>query len=215
MRPPGLRAIGICFAYDDVDVLHEIDAELRACAITAIVGANGTGKSTLMEIMAGTRTPRAGRVERSEEIALVVQRTAIVDTLPLSVRDIVAMGTWGREARGRSRRELRVAVDDALERVGIARLARRSIHEVSGGQRQRALIAQALARFSGPGGILLLDEPSAGLDADSRDGIRAILAEEAAKGRAIGWVTHDHEDVAWADEVIDLTRKCRRGAEAA
>ena len=215
MTPPRLRASGICFAYDDIDVLHNVDAELRSGAITAIVGANGSGKSTLVEIMAGTRAPRSGTVERSGDIALVVQRAAIVETLPLSVRDVVTMGTWGREARGRARNERRGAVDGALERVGIAGLAKRSIHEVSGGQRQRALIAQGLARITGRGGVLLLDEPGAGLDADSRDGIRTILTEEAARGHAIGWVTHDQEDVAWADEVIDLTRHCRRGAGSA
>lgn len=98
-------------------------------------------------------------------------------------------------------------VEDVLARVGLGGLARRSIHEVSGGQRQRALIAQGLVRLaSGGPGILLLDEPGAGLDVDSRARIREILADEAERGHAIGWVTHDDEDVAWADDVIDLGR---------
>ncbi|WP_105567228.1 metal ABC transporter ATP-binding protein [Microbacterium halophytorum] len=199
-----LRTRRLCFAYDDVDVLHDIDVELEAGAITAIVGPNGSGKSTLIELMAGTAVPRLGVVERFATVAFVVQRTAILDTLPLSVRDVVDLGTWGRDAAGSSRSERRRAVAEAMERVGVADLARRSIHEVSGGQRQRALIAQALARTARTGGVLLLDEPSAGLDSESRGTIRGILAEEASRGRAIGWVTHDDEDVAGADAVIRL-----------
>lgn len=199
-----LRTIGLCFAYDDVDVIHDVDAELPAGSITAIVGPNGSGKSTLIELMAGTSVPRRGLVERFATVAFVVQRTAILETLPLSVRDVVGMGAWGRSGGRGSRTERREAVAEAMERVGVADLARRSIHEVSGGQRQRALIAQALVRLARSAGVLLLDEPSAGLDAESRERIRIILAEEAARGRAIGWVTHDDEDAARADAVIRL-----------
>lgn len=206
MSSPWLRASGICFAYDAVDVLHDVDVTLSSGVMTAIVGPNGSGKSTLIEILAGTRSPRQGAVMHEGEIALVVQRAKIPEALPLPVREVVAMGTWARRTRRRrSRRAPAEAVDDALARVGLGDLARRSIHDVSGGQRQRALIAQGLARVADDGaGILLLDEPGAGLDADSRDGIRAILADEAARGKAIGWVTHDEEDIAWADQVVDL-----------
>src|SRR5690606_33621554 len=93
------------------------------------------------------------------------------------------------------------AVDDALDRVGLAAHARRSIHALSGGQRQRALIAQGIARDAR---ILLLDEPAAGLDAASRERTREILRDEAARGRAIGWVTHDEEDVLRADHLVHL-----------
>lgn len=108
------------------------------------------------------------------------------------------MGTW---ARRRPRAQVREIVRDALERVDLATLAGRSIHAVSGGQRQRALIAQGIARDAA---ILLLDEPAAGLDASSRERTRGILRAEARRGRAVGWVTHDVEDVAIADRVIRL-----------
>ncbi len=205
MTTPLLRATGICFAYDGVDVLHGVDAHLRAGATTAIVGPNGAGKSTLIEIMAGTLRPRRGSVERGGEVAFVVQRVQIPATLPLTVREVVEMGTWAPE-RVSFRGRRRPRVDEALERVGLTELARRSVHAVSGGQRQRALIAQGLVRLEGTGGILLLDEPGAGLDVASRAAIRRILASEAARGHAVGWVTHDEEDVARADEVIDLGR---------
>ena len=193
-----LCATGICFAYDDVDVLHDVDVALNRGCLTAIVGANGSGKSTLVEVLAGVRSPRSGEIDRRGEVALVVQRVRIPETLPLTVRETVAMGTW---ARRRPRREVAAAVDEALERVGLAELGGRSIHALSGGQRQRALIAQGIARESE---ILLLDEPAAGLDADSRARTREILTAEARRGRAIGWVTHDDEDVDCADAVVRL-----------
>ncbi|MGI6878957.1 zinc ABC transporter ATP-binding protein AztA [Microbacterium sp. gxy059] len=198
IETPALRAAGICFSYDRVDVLHDVSADLVPGALTAIVGANGSGKSTLVEIMAGVRAPREGRVERTGEVALVVQRARIPETLPMTAREAVAMGTW---ARRRPRREVRRIVDDALERVGLAEFARRSIHALSGGQRQRVLIAQGIARDAP---ILLLDEPAAGLDVASRARTRAILADEADRGRAVGWVTHDEEDVACAHRTVRL-----------
>jgi len=199
-----LRADGVCFAYDDADVIHDLDAAFSAGRVTAIVGSNGSGKSTLLELLAGSAAPRRGAIERRAPVALVVQRTAIIDTLPLSVGDVVAMGAWGRDAPRASRAERRAPAEEAMTRVGVSSLARRSIHEVSGGQRQRALVAQALVRVARGARVLLLDEPSAGLDAGSRETIRAILAEEAARGCAIGWATHDDEDVARADDVIRL-----------
>jgi zinc/manganese transport system ATP-binding protein len=85
--------------------------------------------------------------------------------------------------------------------VGLTELAGRSIHALSGGQRQRALIAQGIARDAA---ILLLDEPAAGLDARSRQRTREILAAEAVRGRAVGWVTHDDEDIAASDDLVHL-----------
>lgn len=193
-----LRATGICVAYDDVDVLHDVSVRLDPGRLTAIVGPNGSGKSTLIEVLAGVRGARAGAIERRGDVALVVQRARIPETLPLTVRETVAMGTW---ARRRPRREVAAIVDEALERVGLSGLGARSLHALSGGQRQRALIAQGIARDAG---ILLLDEPAAGLDADSRARTRRILTAEARRGRAIGWVTHDEEDVACADDVVRL-----------
>lgn len=198
MSGPHLTATGICFAYDERDALAEVDARLDAGRLTAIVGANGSGKSTLVELLAGVRRPRQGEIERIGDVAYVVQRVRIPETLPLTVDEAVAMGTWGRR---RPRAVVRRLVDDALERVGLEGFGRRSMHALSGGQRQRALIAQGLARQAP---ILLLDEPSAGLDAESRARTREILAAEARRGAAVGWVTHDADDIAVADGMIHL-----------
>ncbi|GGF47155.1 hypothetical protein GCM10010922_23680 [Microbacterium sorbitolivorans] len=193
-----LSATDLCYSYAGAEVLHGVDAALLPGRVTAIIGPNGAGKSTLIELLAGVREPSRGGVSRAGEVALVVQRPKIPQALPLTVRETVAMGTWGKR---RPRREVVSAVEAALDRVGLDHLAERSLHSLSGGQRQRALIAQGIARDAE---ILLLDEPAAGLDVRSRQRTREILAAEAAAGRAIGWVTHDEEDVDASDDLVHL-----------
>jgi zinc/manganese transport system ATP-binding protein len=191
----------VCFAYAGHDVIHDVSVDLAFGEVTAIAGPNGSGKSTLIELLAGTLTPRAGRITRAAEVALVVQRPDVPGSLPLTLRDTVAMGTWRRRGGGH-RTDPRPAIAEAIARVGLAGLERRPFAELSGGQRQRALIAQAIALRPA---ILLLDEPASGLDADSRERARQILAEEAARGAAVACVTHDDTAIDAADRVIRLT----------
>ncbi|WP_309067405.1 zinc ABC transporter ATP-binding protein AztA [Microbacterium sp.] len=196
-----LLARSVCFAYGGYDVLHDVSLRLAYGEVTALAGPNGSGKSTLVELLAGVRAPRAGRIVRTADVALVVQRPDAPDTLPLTVADAVAMGTWRRSPGRRTGATRRAAIADAIARVGLAGLERRPFADLSGGQRQRALIAQAIA--SRPS-ILLLDEPAAGLDAHSRHLARAILAEEARRGAAVACVTHDDEAISAADRVVRL-----------
>jgi zinc/manganese transport system ATP-binding protein len=199
-----LRARGVCYAFDAVTVLDDVDLDLPWGAVTAIAGPNGAGKSTLVELLAGVRAPLRGSVERADEVALVVQRPVAPDSLPLTVRDVVTMGTWStRTARAeRPGRTVRVArVGEALERVELADLADRPFASLSGGQRQRALLAQGLARRAR---IFLLDEPAAGLDASSRTRTREMLAAAARDGAAVACVTHDEESIEAADLVVRL-----------
>ncbi|GAA4193847.1 zinc ABC transporter ATP-binding protein AztA [Microbacterium oryzae] len=193
---PVLIARSLCFAYGDRDALHDVDVALVPGEVVAIAGPNGSGKSTLVELLAGVIAPRAGEVVREGDLALVVQRVEAPDALPLTVRDVVAMGTWAG-----GRRSHRAAVDEAIARVELTGLETRPLAELSGGQRQRALLAQGIVRRPA---ILLLDEPAAGLDGRSRDRTRAILAEEAARGAAVACVTHDDASIAVADRVIRL-----------
>lgn len=205
-RHTALRASGLHFSFDRSEVLHDVDVDLPWGAVTAIAGPNGAGKSTLVEILAGVRAPLRGTVDRADEIALVVQRPEVPDSLPVTVRDVVAMGTWSRRTPGRERprRAARQSrIDESLERVDLAELASRPFLTLSGGQRQRALLAQGLARRAR---ILLLDEPAAGLDAASRMRTRDLLLEAARDGAAVACVTHDDASIAEADLVIRLER---------
>lgn len=201
---PALRARDLSFSFSTIPVLRGIDVELPWGTLTAIAGSNGAGKSTLVELLAGVRTPQSGTVERADEVALVVQRPMVLDSLPLTVREVVSMGTWSARWSGAPRlrkgqRQARVA--DALERVHLSDLAGRSFSALSGGQRQRVLLAQGIARQAR---IFLLDEPAAGLDAESRARTRAMLVAEAARGAAVACVTHDDESIEAADLVVRL-----------
>ncbi|GAA2982671.1 zinc/manganese transport system ATP-binding protein [Microbacterium terrae] len=202
---PAVIARGVCFAYSGDDVLHDVSLELRPGEVTAIVGPNGSGKSTLIELLAGVIRPRAGAVDRRGDVALVVQRPAAPEALPVSAADVVAMGTWKRGRRMR-RRDARSAVFDALDRVGMADLADRPLAALSGGQRQRVFIAQGLVRRPD---VLLLDEPAAGLDRRSVERARLILSAEAGRGAAVACITHDEAEAAAADRMIRLDRGVR------
>ncbi|MBN9177479.1 MAG: metal ABC transporter ATP-binding protein [Microbacterium sp.] len=197
---PALTTRDLCFAYDGVDVLHDVSVELLPGEVVAIAGPNGSGKSTLIELLAGVRRPRRGEIQRRGDLALVVQRPAAPAELPVSAADVVAMGTWKRGAR-MPRSAARAAVAEALDRVGMREVASRPLLALSGGQRQRVFLAQGIVRRPG---ILLLDEPAAGLDATSVDRMQRILAEEAARGAVVACVSHDGDAIAGADRVVRL-----------
>ncbi|MET3862649.1 zinc/manganese transport system ATP-binding protein [Dietzia sp. 2505] len=200
MPPPGpaISAHGLCYGYAGREVLHDVSVELTYGTVTAFAGPNGSGKSTLVELLAGVRSPLRGEVRRLGSVSLVVQRPAAPETLPLTVRDTVSMGTWGRRI---SRREARGVVAEMIETVGLDGLESRPLTELSGGQRQRALLAQALASRAD---IVLMDEPDAGLDSASRQHIHELLAEQAGRGVAVGCASHDEAFVATADRVVRL-----------
>jgi zinc/manganese transport system ATP-binding protein len=192
-------AQGLCFAHDGHDVLRDVSVTLMSGTVTAIVGPNGAGKSTLVEILAGVRTPRRGTVTRRGTTAMVVQRPVAPDTLPVTVGDVVAMGTWSRR---RPRAHVRRAVEVAIRRVDLIGFEHRPLATLSGGQRQRALLAQGIVQEAD---VLLLDEPAAGLDAASRQTVRRILAAEASDREvAVACVTHDETSARAADRVIRL-----------
>lgn len=192
MTTPILRTIDLGVDIAGHSVLRNVNVSLAPGAVTAIVGPNGAGKSTLLEALAGVRAVTRGSVERYGLQALVVQRVAAPDALPLTVRQVVSMGAWGRPSTGKLRGDRVTAV---LERVALSDIAEKTFASLSGGQRQRALLAQGLARRAD---IFLLDEPGAGLDSESRQRMRRILDEEADRGALVACVTHDVEAIAAA-----------------
>ena len=202
--PPALvSARGVRVDFAGRTVLRGVDLDVMAGAICAIAGPNGAGKSTLLEVLAGTLTPSAGMVERrSASRAFVPQRTAVPATLPLTVRDLITVGAWGRTgAWGRLDRAARGAVDEAVGRLGLGALQRSPFDALSGGQRQRALLAQGLARGAD---VLLLDEPTTALDDDSAERILVAVRSEADRGAAVVCVSHDHALIEAADVVVRL-----------
>lgn len=173
-----------------------------------IVGANGSGKTTLLKAIAGLIKPLSGTLAlapglASGGIGYVPQQGPLQRDFPASVREVVqsgcqAMRGWRPFYSHAERRRAK----DAMERLGIAELARRCYRELSGGQRQRVLLARALC---GDCRLLLLDEPTTGLDRDATADFYRLLREINAGGMTIATVTHDHSTaLASATHVLTL-----------
>ena len=189
--------------YGPIHALGDLSLELPDGASVAIIGPNGSGKSTLLKVLAGVIEPTRGSVDTGgRSSAIVLQSTDVDPSLPLTARDVVAMARFGR--LGLLRRpsaEDRAAVDDAMRRLEIDDLARRQIHDMSGGQRQRTFVAQGLAQGAP---ILLLDEPFTGLDVRSRSIIADAIDAEHDAGRTVVTTTHNFEDAGRCDLVLLL-----------
>lgn len=194
----------VAFSYGGQEVLSGVNLSLAAGTLTALTGANGSGKSTLLGLMAGTVMPSRGEVRREGTVrpAFVLQRSAVPESMPLTAGQAVAMGCWGSYgwlrplgAQGRA------AVAEALERVGLADLAHRQLGELSGGQRQRVLLAQGIAQGAK---LLLLDEPTAGVDGESQERIRRIVQAELSRGVTVVEATHNADDAAGAARIVVL-----------
>ena len=185
--------------------LRGVNMQVRSGRVHVVAGPNGSGKSTLLEVAAGLREPDAGRVTRRarSSVALVPQVVAAAGTgLPLTVTDVVAMGTWRRLGAWRPmRHQDRERVAAALDDMGLSSLARRPIGALSGGQRQRAFIAQALVQQAD---LLLLDEPMSGLDDRSRETVAESISAVAHNGAAVVVVTHDVGEIVDVDETLEL-----------
>jgi zinc/manganese transport system ATP-binding protein len=180
-----------------------VDATFPGGAVTAITGGNGSGKSTLVAVVAGVHPASRGRVRRpAGGIAFVRQSWSAERPLPLTVQSAVAMGRWrdrGRWARLRAADHELVA--HAMAQLGVTDLARRQLGALSGGQRQRVLVAQALAQQAP---VLLLDEPTAGVDAPAQRWIDNAMTAEAGRGVAVVHITHDLRSVQQADQHLRM-----------
>ena len=196
-----LAARAVVAGYRDREVLHDCDVCVGAGEVVCLVGPNGAGKSTLLRALAGLLVPRSGDVRldgrdlRSLARREIARRIAVVpqvfETLfPFTVREVVALGRTARLSLfGRASAADRAAVDRALDELALLALADRTITEISGGERQRAVLAMALAQ---EGDVLLLDEPTAHLDPAHQLATLALVRRLArTRGLAVVAVLHD------------------------
>jgi zinc transport system ATP-binding protein len=213
---PVLEADAVSFAYPRQAVLDCTTFSVGPGEFVALVGPNGSGKSTLLRLLLGLARPQGGRVsllgqppERLRErwrVGYVPQRPVLPDALPATVEEVVASGRLARQGWWRRPRAGdRQAIEHALASVSLLEHRRHLLGELSGGQQQRVYIAKALA--SQPD-LLVLDEPVAGVDAESqrrfRDSLVALVRE---RGAAILLVSHELGAVAGdLDRVLVLRR---------
>jgi manganese transport system ATP-binding protein len=202
---PAVVARRLEVGYGGTVALASSDFEIPAGGVSAIIGPNGSGKSTLLNTVAGLVEPSAGSIEVTMErtrISYVMQATKVNENLPVTVREVVSMGRFASlGAYGRMRSVDRLAIDDAMERVGISTLAKSHLHDLSGGQRQRVFVAQGLAQAHD---MLLLDEPLTGVDLTTAHAIDDMIHAEAVDGCTVVVTTHDLSEARSADFVLLL-----------
>jgi zinc transport system ATP-binding protein len=194
-----IEARDVSFAYADQPVVEDVSLDIAGGDFLGLVGPNGSGKSTLLELLIGLRRPDSGAVtlfgepaldfDDGERIGYVPQDVASADgEMPITVEEAVRMGRYPHKWVRRFDDEDRRAIDAAMTRVGIADLADRRVGRLSGGQRQRVFIARALASDAE---LLALDEPTVGVDAESRDAFYDLLHELNDDGLTIVLIEHD------------------------
>lgn len=195
-----IEAAGLAAGYDGSPAISAVEFSLAPGQTLALLGPNGGGKTTLLRALLGELRPLAGTLWVAARCGSVPQTERSRLDYPVSALDVATMGSvaglpWWRRP-GRRERE---AAERALDRVGLASLARQTFGRLSGGQRQRVLIARALVQDAG---VLLLDEPFSGLDRPSSEGLEALIAELAAEGRGIVLATHDLAQARACDLVL-------------
>ncbi|MSO40770.1 MAG: metal ABC transporter ATP-binding protein [Solirubrobacterales bacterium] len=198
---PVVRARDLSFAYPEGPaVLEGVDLDVQAGEFVGIAGPNGGGKTTLIRLVVGLEQPTGGELEvfggpppqatGANRIGYLPQRAEIGLSAPITVREVVESGRVSVAGIfGALSTEDEAAVDEAIERVGLSEKAGERLTRLSGGQRQRAFIAKALA--GGPK-LLVLDEPTTGVDADAQERLAELLDELRAQlGVTILYVSHE------------------------
>jgi len=198
-----------------VAALDNVSLKIEAETITGLIGPNGAGKTTLLKTLVGLVKPDAGRVsvfghppgKAHNLIGYVPQLAKVESNFPVQVEEVVMMGRYGLLGAGRfPGLEDRRAAEEAMSRVNIGDLAKKRFGALSGGERQKALIARALC--SRPR-LLLLDEPTTGVDAPSQDSFYQLLHQlKKDLGMTILLVSHDIGVItSQADDLICINQK--------
>jgi putative ABC transport system ATP-binding protein len=207
MRTLAVENASIAYGGGD-PVLRDVSVSVRPGELLAVTGPSGAGKTTLLATMAGLLSPVHGRVLIDGEplgdrdhavslgVVLIPQENGLAAILTAAENIAVAMF-----ATGRTPAEARRGTADSLERVGLAGHGDQLIEELSGGQQQRTAIARGLALR---GDVLLADEVTSELDAANRQRVIELLRDEANRGAAVIFATHDPEAAAACDRELRL-----------
>jgi zinc transport system ATP-binding protein len=192
----------VVFGYGAQPILDHVDLSLRAGEFTILAGANGSGKSTLIKLCIGLLMPEHGEITVlggrpgdpgvRRRIGYAPQGLRVATSLPVSVSEVVAAGL--APSKGLFHRMNRIdwsLVNTALDSVGMTNLSEECLFELSGGQQQRAILARALVASPE---LLLLDEPTTGIDQRLRPALAEELRRRADAGSTVVVVSHDPDD---------------------
>jgi len=192
-----LQIRDLALGYPGLTLFQRLSMDVGPGSTLAVLGANGAGKSTFIKLLLGLIAPQSGQLiwpqGRPREIGYLAQLTEFDRRFPIRVRDLAAMGAWkglglwsglGRNARGR--------IFAALDEAGVADLADRPLHTLSGGQLQRTLFARVILQDAP---LILLDEPFAAVDQSTEAHLLQIIRRWRGEGRAVVLVVHDLSSV--------------------
>lgn len=209
-----IRVNHLSVAYQGKKAIENVTLSIKPGAITGIIGPNGAGKSTLLKGMIGLVKPVEGTSligdvnirEARKHIAYVEQRSAIDLSFPITVEEVVLLGTYPKLGiLRRPKKAHKAKVLECLKLVKMDAFRKRQIGELSGGQLQRVFIARALAQDAA---IIFLDEPFVGIDMTSEKVIIDLLKELKSIGKMIVIVHHDlHKVTEYFDELIIMNKQ--------
>lgn len=186
----------LALGYPGLTLFQGLSMDVEPGQVLAVLGANGSGKSTFVKMLLGLMDPLSGRLAwpgGRPRVGYLAQMTEFDRRFPIRVRDLAAMGAWqGFGLSGRLDRAARARVDDALQAAGVLDIADRSLHTLSGGQLQRALFARVIMQDAP---LILLDEPFAAVDQSTEAHLLTLIARWRAEGRAVVLVVHDLSSV--------------------
>jgi ABC-type Mn2+/Zn2+ transport system ATPase subunit len=213
MNTATISADHLCVGYGKNPVVEGVMLDMHPGELLVLIGTNGSGKSTLLKTLAGLIHPVHGDLyvlgqhagQLPTRVAYLPQHPVSSHTLPLQVRDVVTMGRFAHLGLfKRTSSTDRTIVSSAMRRTGIDAQANKPIRDLSGGQQQRTHLAQVLAREAE---ILLLDEPTAGLDINGRKLVAELIAAERARGVTVVMATHELADAEQATSVMLLAQR--------
>jgi len=208
-----ISADHLCVGYGKRPVVEGVTLDMQPGELLVLIGTNGSGKSTLLKTLAGLIQPVHGDLhllgehagQLPKRVAYLPQHPVSSHTLPLCVRDMVAMGRYAHLGlMQRASAHDRAIVEESMVRVGIEAHASQPIRDLSGGQQQRTHLAQVLARQAE---VLLLDEPTAGLDINGRRLVADLVSAERARGVTVVLATHELSDAEHATSVMLLAQR--------
>ena len=192
-----LEIRNLTLGFSDVTLFRGLSMDVEHGATLAVLGSNGSGKSTFVKMLLGLVPQASGKLiwpaGRPKQVGYLAQMTEFDRRFPIRVRDLAAMGAWsGFGALGRLDSASEAKVEAALDAAGVLDIANQSLHTLSGGQLQRALFARVIMQDAE---LILLDEPFAAVDQSTEAHLLSLIDHWRAEGRAVVLVVHDLSSV--------------------